>query len=221
MFSKEWPEEGTRTGGLFGAGRAQDQSVLPWNRAMQAAFLIYAGRAVCKAVTASKAKWAVHLRPIDALNGPDTGPDPAFYGRFSLLATDQGIRGLLQVINDLCYVTADDLGLHDWTWEGLFMRRKGREAPATDEIAATLALDSLEGTRIGGFLTSVGQALSSYDWRTSSTPDLPEDVRLHQAVFRGSSGYKEMRRQLILHLTHASGTVATAARKVKNLVVDQ
>jgi hypothetical protein len=56
--------------------------------------------------------------------------------------------------------------------------------------------------------------LAGYDWRTSSAPGLTETVRLRQAVFRGSSGYKEMRVQLLKHLEKDGGSVGTAAVEV-------
>jgi DGQHR domain-containing protein len=212
-FVKEWPEEGTRIGGLFGAGRGEDELVLPWNRAMQVAFLIYAGREVQKAVEKTKAKWALHLRSLKEEELFDDD-DPAFYGQFSLLTTDQGIRGLLQVTNDLCYVSSDRLGLVDWNWDAISSQQQTNDAAATDEGAVDLAVKSLSKSKIGAFLADLGQALSTYDWRTASTPNLSDAERLQQGVFRGSSGYKEMRRRLLLHLTPGNGELPKAAKKV-------
>lgn len=215
-FVKEWAEDGSRIGGLFGAGRSRDDLTLPWNRAMQVAFLIYGARALRKAVSASKAEWARNLRSLEEsrLYSRD---DCAFYGKYSLLATDQGIRGLLQTANDLCYVSAEDLDLHGWDWETVYSQRNARALAATDEGAVNLALYSLDGSRIGSFLEDLGEALSSYDWRTSSTPGLSEEQRLKQAVFRGSSGYKEIRHQLLAHLAKSTGAVGKAAKDVAKI----
>ncbi len=213
-FVKEWPEGPSRIGGLFGASRSQDELVLPWNRPMQVAFLICAGTAVREAVAKSKAKWAVHLRKVDEDKLSTDDGDPAFYGAFSLLATDQGIRGLLQVTNDLCYVASEALGLSEWHSETTYSQRKARDTTATDEEAVDVALASLADTPVSDYLARLGAAVASYDWRTSSTPGLSDEERLRQAVFRGSSGYKEMRRQLLLHISKGSGDVAQMAQEV-------
>jgi hypothetical protein len=104
--------------------------------------------------------------------------------------------------------------LQDWTSESIFAGRDAARRAATDEGAVTLAIKSLQKSEVGSFLTSLANQLSKYDWRTSSTPGLSEAERLRQAVFRGSSGYKEMRRQLVLHLAKGDGQVARAAKKV-------
>jgi hypothetical protein len=220
-FVKEWAEDGSRIGGLFGAGRSSDELTLPWNRAMQVAFLIYSGRAVRKAVSASKAEWAKNLRSLEDNSLFDDDHDLAFYGKYSLLATDQGIRGLLQTTNDLCYSAADDLDLHSWDWDTVYSQRNARELAATDQGAVNLALKSLKDTEIGSFLQELGVALSTYDWRTSSTPGLTEEQRLKQAVFRGSSGYKEIRRQLMAHVAKSTGAVARTAKAIIKQVEDK
>ncbi len=92
-FIKQWEGTGTKIGGLFGAPPSANDPLLPWNRPMQAAVLIFAGNAFKESVKRNKAKWASHLREIDGGELID-GDDPAFYGDYSLISTDQGIRGL-------------------------------------------------------------------------------------------------------------------------------
>lgn len=220
-FVKEWAEEGSRIGGLFGAGRSSDELTLPWNRAMQVAFLVFAGRALRNAVGSSKAEWAKCLRSLDENKSTKQRDDPAFYGKYSLLATDQGIRGWLQTTNDVCYVAADDLDLKRWNWDSVYSQRNARELAATDEGAVNLALASLNDSAIGLFLQDLGQALSTYNWRTSSTPGLTEEQRLKQAVFRGSSGYKEIRQQLMAHVTKSSGTVGRTAKSITKMMEEK
>ncbi|HWD40539.1 MAG TPA: DGQHR domain-containing protein [Fimbriimonas sp.] len=198
-FVKEWPDEGTRIGGLFGAVRSDNELVLPWNRAMQGAFLIYAGQLVQQAIKQSSAKWANVLRKLEPKGLFDNG-DPAFSGKNTLLTTDQGIRGLWQVVNDLCCAGADALKLKDWHAEAVYSKKDAQKLAATDEGAIKVALQSLKKHGVRKFLEDIAESLATYDWRTSSTPGLTEKERLAQAVFRGSSGYKEMRRQLLTHL---------------------
>lgn len=214
-FVKHYESGPTRLGGLFGAPRASNEPVLPWTRSMQAAFLIHCGSLLQEAVSKTKSPWATSLRQIGEPDLFDRDSDSAFYGRHSLLSTDQGIRGVLYIFNDLCYVESEALGLMDWTEEEVFgSSKKGAKSAATDDDAVAAALDSLNGTKASAFLKKVTAALATYDWRTSSAPGLTEKERLGQAVFRGSSGYKEMRLQVLKHLREVAGGVGTAASTV-------
>ncbi len=212
-FVKEYAEEDdSKVGGLFGATRGSDEIALPWNRPMQAAFLIAAGKYLQDAVRTSNATWAKSLRKLEEKTLLNHDSDAAFSGKFSLLATDQGIRGWLQITNDLSCVHAETIGLRDWVWDDVFRQRGAKSTAATDEGAVSIALKSLESGPIQEFLQQLGDSLSSYDWRTSSTPGLTEDERLARAVFRGSGGYKELRKQLLQHLSKSKGEVAQAAK---------
>lgn len=136
----------------------------------------------------------------------DNGDDPAFYGRFSLIATDQGVRGFLLALNDLCFAMAPKLKLDTWKVSG--------QPAATDEQAVRVAMASLAKHTLGEFVGQIGQSLASFDWRTSATPDLPEKMRRDKLVFRGSGGYKELRTQLLEHLADASGELGKTATRL-------
>lgn len=211
---KQWEGAGTRLGGLFGPPASAHKPVLPWNRAMQAAFLIYAGNAFKRHIKQSKAEWAIRLREV---NGRDLfeGDDPAFYGQYSLISTDQGIRGFLFVLNDLCFIHSEQLKLAEWRWDDVPAKVASKNVAATEEAPVSAALKSFSKTPAATFVNSIAEGLASYDWRTSSTPNLSEAVRIHQGVFRGSSGYKEMRRQLLDHLAASGGQAGKAAKTVK------
>jgi DGQHR domain-containing protein len=210
-FVKQWEGAGTRLGGLFGAPASSDDPLLPWNRAMQAAFLIFAGDAVRQEIENAKPKWAEHLRRIPEQSLFEPNDDEAFYGEYSLLTTDQGIRGMLFIFNDLCYVRSKELKLSDWSWEGIDASTKGRRIAATESGAVSASLTSFAKTPAATFLKEIAKGLVTYDWRTSSTPDLTEPERLRQSVFRGSSGYREMRRQLLAHISKLGGDAGKAA----------
>jgi DGQHR domain-containing protein len=217
-FVKQWEGSGSRIGGLFGASKNDDDLLLPWNRPMQAALLLLAGSILRDAVKSSRAKWAVHLRNL-TYEGLEKGDDPAFYGDYSLFVTDQGIRGYLFVLNDLLYVSAEELELRDWTWEDVFRTKAAKRYAAVEEEAQALALSSLRAQKhIVGFIEELNESLCSYDWRTSSTPDLSEPERLERAVFRGSGGYKELRKQLLQHIGSRRGNVGKAAVKVATVL---
>jgi hypothetical protein len=218
-FVKPYENGPNRLGGLFGAPRASNDPVLPWTRSMQAAFLIFCGALLRTAVEKTKAPWAVFLRDAEGNKLFGDEVDAAFYGRYSLLTTDQGIRGILHVFNDVCFVEAASLELSDWTEDDVFGSAKLRKTAATDDDAVTAALESLKDTVAASFLKKIATSLAGYDWRTSSAPGLSDAVRLRQAVFRGSSGYKEIRVQLLKQLETDGGVVGKAAASVLQSVV--
>lgn len=219
-FVKQWEGKGVRggIGGLFGAPPKADQPMLLWNRVMQAAFLIYAGNALKKSIGETKSNWAEHLRKADQLELFDrtNQDDPSFYGNYSLISTDQGIRGFLFIVNDLCFAQSKALQLEEWRWDDIDVpaQHSDDNYPATDEELVTAAIKSFAKTKAAGFIDAISQVLATYDWRTSSTPGLSQDARLGQSVFRGSSGYGEMRRQLLLHLQTGSHLVSSTAKSV-------
>ena len=212
-FVKQWEGTGTRIGGLFGAPPSANDPLLPWNRPMQAAVLIFAGISLKNQVKQSGSKWAKHLRE---LNGTSLikGDDPAFYGEYSLLCTDQGVRGFLFVVNDLCFVQSEALHLDQWRWENIYEELRNRKLAATEEAAVTAAIKSFSKIPAAKFIENISKSLQECDWRTSSTPGLTEPERLAQSVFRGSSGYKEMRKRLLTQLSQATGNVSSAAKTV-------
>ena len=193
---------GTRIGGLFG-GRPGRQ-VLGWNGAQQAAFLILMGQKMRDAVTDSDYDWAEILREEAHYSGEEE--DPAFYGANSLLNTDQGVRGLLSVTNDLCYVLADEFALEHWF--------SVTSSGADDQVAVERELESLRQHPVAVFLGELGSGLADFDWRTSAAPELSPEDRILKTAYRGSSGYRQLRRQLLGHLLDGSGRVADAASAV-------
>ncbi len=212
-FIRSWDKRSGATGGLYG-GRARDQGeVLGWSRAQQAAFLIFAWRSLKTSIAESQAAWATGLRHPKVGEERSPGPkelkandDLAFYGPFSLLCTDQGVRGFLQVVNDLCYQRASLLKLNKWVPD---------ERSSPNPVGAVQrSLESLATQEFASFVTSIGGALSTFDWRTSAAPGLEENIRRSKLVFRGSSGYKELRAQLLEHLAASDGVVGETAKRL-------
>jgi len=188
-----------------------DAEVLPWTRSQQAAFLIVAGNAFKEAVISSKANWAVALR---AEQQPTLfvadNHDLAFYGKSTLISDDMGLRGFLNVINDLCYVQAADLKLEQWD--------VGDAGPEPSEENISDCLKSLAKQAVVGFLREACAALADFDWRASSAKSLNEDERRAKAAFRGTGGYKELRLVLLSHLVSKSGRVKAAAAEVRSFL---
>jgi DGQHR domain-containing protein len=206
-FVRPWGGGSSRLGGLFGSRMEEGQEVLGWSRAQQAAFLIFAWQQLRAAIKKSNQPWAKQLR-VQAIKPKEPVPtdDPAFYSSHSLLVTDQGVRGFLHVLNDLCFRRASKLDLRSW--------QVSRQAGANDADAVTLALTSLRKHQVASFVSDIAETLAQFDWRTSSTPDLTEDERRQKLVFRGSSGYKEIRTQLLEALRDGEGAVAETAAQL-------
>jgi hypothetical protein len=76
------------------------------------------------------------------------------------------------------------------------------------------ALKSIENQSFVSFLRSLVVSFATFDWRTSAEPTLDEASRRAKLVFRGSSGYKELRAQLLEHLVRGDGEVAEAAKQL-------
>lgn len=202
-FVKSWEGARVSIGGLFGAPVGTHKQVLPWSRHEQAAFLIVAGDLFQKAVKTGAEKWKNALR---AVKEPDLSSkdDAAFAGSHTLIAQDQGIRAFLSTVNDLSYLNADALKLQAWG-------QGGNAAGADLEVVAD-AIASLKGTRILSFLELLSDHLATFDWRASSAPGLSPEESLMKAAFRGSGGYRDLRRQILLHLAADKGEIAVLAK---------
>ena len=208
-FIKHWEGPGVKVGGLFGMRVGEQQNVLPWSRQQQAAFLIAVGQAIRHAVTSCRSPWAQALRKDETGDGND---DMAFFGPNNLLNQDQGVRVLLQTLNDLHFVSVDDLALFELRFEdGVDL-----SADLSDESAIAGALESLrQQPWYRDFITPLALSLASYDWRSSKAPGLSRDEQTLKASFRGSAGYRDFREHLLRHLVDTGpALVSDIARRV-------
>ena len=205
-YVKAWESRRAPIGGLFGAQMGKHKEVLPWSRAEQAAFLILVWQIVQQSVHDCKLPWAQSLRRVGTDGAAER--DQAFAGPHTLLSTDQGVRGVLYTTNDLCYVRSEELALTQWG--------SGEDLGASDATAVSGALESLAGERkINQFLRAISAGLVTYDWRTASVPGLSDEEKTAKLAFRGSGGYKELRRQLLDHLSKEAGHVGRTAGEVR------
>jgi hypothetical protein len=193
-YIKRW--EGGRIGGLFGAELpANSNDVLQWERPQQAAFLILVWQCIADAVKRCKEVWAEELRKYHDVGQTDSrrtqADDPAYTSKFSLLATDQGVRGVLHVTNDLCYVAAEQLKLINWQWH------EEMEEDTINDDTVTKALRALHKLPVSNFVEKIAVELTQFDWRVSSAPGLLPDKSRQQMIFRGAGGYKQLRIQLL------------------------
>jgi hypothetical protein len=217
-FVKSWEGSSKSIGGLFGAPIGGHEQVIPWSRQQQAALLIVLWNGVKTAVATGELEWASSLR-LGAAAADEHGiglssetevqhEDAAFYGSFSLLSSDQGIRGVLQVANDLLYVRANALGLFGWEIDSA--------GAATDEDAVSEAIANFEADpRIAGFVDKLGEAFAKFDWRTSSFPELSIEEQRLKAAYRGSGGYALLRADLLQLVSLEAGEIGSAAVEVR------
>ena len=191
-----------RPGGLFGAPLSKDQiQVLSWSRAQQAAYLIFLWSELERAIKETDASWAEYVREQETAGKlkflEDDSRDVAFAGKFSLLATDQGVRGFLQVSNDLSFVLAESLGLTTWDSDCQ------QEATNTDEVAEAIKIFESD-SQIAPFVRNLCEVTAQFDWRSPATPGMSEVEVGLQSRYRAGSGYREVRRQLLFHLFRLS-----------------
>ena len=206
-FVKTWEARRTPIGGLFGSTIGEHKTVLDWTRPDQAAFLILLGRLIQDAIRSSDELWMQALRESPYSANTPTTEDFAFLGPDNLLNSDQGVRAILQVANDLCFINADDLDLHGWGGT--------RYHEESDFGEITNSINSLKKQpTICSFLDQLSTQLATYDWRSSRAPSLSDEARIHKAAFRGSGGYKELRRDVLLHLAQTQGVIGRSATDV-------
>lgn len=196
-------------GGFFGTEQSQETTdVLRWTRAQQAAYLIALWSSLEDSIRESDLEWVIHLREHTPELEEGDSLDPAFAGRFSMLSTDQGVRGFLQVCNDMSYQNRNDIEFGSWQRSSL------TEATDFEEVSA--ALNSLrKETSIYGFIDDLTNDISTFDWRSAVTPELPQSVEIFQSRYRSGSGYKQVRLQLLLHLcANGSPSISSSALSV-------
>lgn len=205
-YVKKWEGRRISIGGLFGGLLQETNQVLPWSRLQQAAFLVRVWQNVQEAVSTSTAAWAQKLR-----SGSGMGSDQAFYGKTSLLNTDQGVRGISYVSNDMCFVENRRLKLAAWRFEN--------DAEPTDKRALDQAVKSLKREPVDGFLRDMAEELANFDWRSSAAEGLAEGERRAQSIYRGSGGYRELRRSLVSALESSHNpSIGAAAQRVRSLL---
>lgn len=206
-YVKSWGGPNTKLGGLYGSIISSiNEDILSWTRTQQSAFIIFIWTLLEKTLKETNANWAKILRDDFYKKTPEYKGklDPAFISEYSLLATDQGVRGILQITNDLCYLGAKELSLTEW-----YLEYKD-DTINLDMIE--LAVKSLNKQPIKSFFEKVFSIIVNFDWRTSSAPGFrDENSRINQMAFRGSGGYKELRRQVLKLL------IAKGDKQVKSL----
>lgn len=198
-------------GGLFGAILPDEQNApLDWNRTQQAALLVFAWKTIYEKITTSTGlEWIEAIKrdsqgaqlQIETIGGSHT---PIFFHDQSLISSDQGVRGFLHVINDFLFKLASQLGLREIPWK-CDQNSLVDEQISFPDLEATTA--DIAESSIGEVIAQICQVLLHFDWRSSSSPSLTQEEKLLKMTFKGSSGYKQIRKELLGILTHSENEV--------------
>ena len=194
-------------GGLYIAPiNKKKNEYVDWSGAQQLAYLIYAWREFAIAVNKYDGEWTLSLRSTNKKY--KYIQDPAFIGKYSLLRTDQGVRGYLYVLNGISYALCYALGLNS-----LFS--DADSSKATDYIAVDAALKEIDSNEVvNQFIKDISIVLARFDWRTSGDPTLSFQQRSVKAGFRGSGGYKMLRIHLLSFIKANSQKYSEVASKL-------
>lgn len=195
-FFKASKERANAFGGLFGdILDNKNNQVVNWNRAQQAGFLILLWDTIANAIKTSQEDWANILRSDAAKDGVANkgNLDIAFTSKNSLLARDQGVRGVSLFANDFFYVLANsaDWDLNDFYW-GDDLDEKTIEIESISE-----AIRMFKEDKLFDIIEDFSAIVAKFDWRTTSASFSSDSERNKQALYKGSSGYKEIWKGLV------------------------
>ena len=207
-FVRQWETGRSGPGGLFGVELPDPNfpEQFLWSRTQQAAYLLKVWTDVANAIAQSEESWVrdVRAKSEDYEHELDAG----FAGPYSLLNTEQGVRGVLHVANDISFALAGPLSLAKWQHE------RATDPIDLDEVTRVLR-DLRRQRTISEFTKRLARQVAKFDWRTASTPGLLEDVRNQQALYRAGTGYREVRRHLLRLLSRCTDRqIASTAQSV-------
>jgi DGQHR domain-containing protein len=207
-FVKKW--EG-KLGGLFGGEmNAGEQDIIQWGKETQAAYLIVIWKSINSAIGKSNADWVTDLKNRTNPNSPIFSDlSIAFTHPLSFFTTDQGVRPILFIYNDLSFVAYDFLELNK------FYVAIDEEKFTTEETVEIIVNSIRRNKTIHDFINAISEEIvDNFDWRTPSAfnPQIPEQdsKRQNQNQFKGSGGYREMRMQLLRILSESQKQISGA-----------
>lgn len=180
---------GNRIGGLFGASSRDGESIIPWARSQQAAFIIFFGNLLLEKIKESTDVWVEELRKNKTKEIDDDAYEPGMFDKKSLLNSDQGVRSLLLLLNELCVINVDRYDFYEW--------EPVQGAGAFSEDSIDDELERIPDFKFSSLLEQFSKTLSKYDWRTSAGPGLSEKEVHDKKIFRGSGGYVELRKDIL------------------------
>ena len=116
-----------------------------------------------------------------------------------MIATDQGVRGFLHIVNDMLFFESSNLNLN--SLQSADEIKEDRIDPV--DLQKSIATFR-KSTKLKDYVQNISNELAKFDWRTASTEGLSTAQRQKQMIYKGSSGYKEIRRELLKTLQNSS-----------------
>lgn len=198
-YIKPWKCPETSAGGFYGV-LPDGKTVVPWPRLCQALFLMYLGVKLKEAINRDTESPWIRALTDGELKGVGV---TAFESPCSLLNTDQGVRGLLDVTNSIfCALYAELKEEYQLASEDLVDGAISFKDYAVHLNRAAPKLCSL--------IEEMSNVIARYDWR-SFEADFRNDpngelIKNAKAGFRGSSGYRLIRDDLAKYVFRTAGT---------------
>lgn len=200
-YVRAWDPGQSRVGGFFGG--SETGAGLAWNRLQQTSFVVELW-ALLEARLRDR-RTASGISDSSHLLSPDGQP--------SLIPTDQGVRCVLQVTNDILRTLAADV--LPVAWEFGF----AEESFELKDI--DLCVSSLRSNEIHRILDSLATVLAGFDWRTQKAAGLTDTQRDLKSAYRGSGGYALLRRHVLEHVaTDSDRLLAKAAESLLPIKAD-
>jgi len=162
-----------------------DNQILNWNRAQQAAFIILIWDKIKDALkNNTELIWAQKLRG----ESSDGLTDLAFEGSNSFLTRDQGVRAIMVFVNDFFFKLMNEsiIDLNKYVWDEVLVDSVITEE-AIDESLKIFQEDSV----FIELIQSLAKNIIKVDWRTASAKFDNESERRTQLIYKGSTGYAE------------------------------
>lgn len=215
-FVKKWE---SKIGGLFGGELHEgEQDVIQWDKETQASFLIFLWDKVHLQIRLSKAPWVENLRrrqseTILSKSEIDNKLDIAFVHKYSLFTTDQGVRAIFYIFNDMCFEANEVLELQKLYVDVDY------EKYSSDEVQDLITEFFKSDDLLNSYVREIAKELiEHFDWRSASAfdPNVHEEdiIRQNQNQFRGSGGYREFRRQLLKVLAASEVEIQNSDKKL-------
>lgn len=206
-YVKAWKDPVRMLGGFYGV-LADGDKVVPWTLNQQAMFLMYLGNRLKSVVTASeKPSWVLQ---IEEGSLPGVLNNVAFESEYCMLNHDQGIRGLLDVTNNVFCALYNDLNEEYLAIGEIDVKDYSAYETNLKDVAPQLCM----------IVDEIVALLVQFDWRSYDFPGLSEDDRRKKAGFRGSGGYKLIRDDLMSVLTRTTNTaLGNAVSRVRDAYV--
>lgn len=189
-YIKPWRNPEATLGGFYGV-LPDGKTVLPWPRMQQAMFIMFLGLRLKKGIQECPDVNWVRALTDGELQGVGC---PAFESQYSLLNTDQGVRGVLDVTNAILCAAYSTL-------KDEYFAISEDSVPDSVELSSFVSQLTTVAPRMCGMIDSFSNVVAQYDWRTYEAPfgndSASVAVKKIRAGFRGSGGYKLIRDDLL------------------------